>query len=217
MDQYKNQILDQQKLYYNSYLKVKDNPRYKKARKFILDNSYGNERILDIGCADGDFSACLVEKGFDCYGLEIMEDGIRKAREKKIKIIDGSFLDKFPFPDNHFDFVFAGEVIEHTFDDFFFLEEIYRILKPGGVLILTTPNLVSLGNRLLMLFGKLPRFAYNEFHYRIYNLNLVISKMRQVNFQIIGYNSSYVLISSLFNKFIGMVGEWLGSLVPKLG
>ena len=63
MDQYKNQILDQQKLYYNSYLKVKDNPRYKKARKFILDNSYGNERILDIGCADGDFSACLVEKG----------------------------------------------------------------------------------------------------------------------------------------------------------
>lgn len=52
--------------------------------------------------------------------------------------------------------MFALEIIEHLFDTESFLEEIYRVLKPNGILILSTPNITGLGCRLRCLFGKRP-------------------------------------------------------------
>jgi hypothetical protein len=97
------------------------------------------------------------------------------------------------------------------------LKEVHRILKPGGMLILTTPNLVSLGNRLLMLLGMMPRFAYAEFHYRIYNLKLIKSKLMRAGFNVKKVDSNYILISSYFNKYLGAIGEYFGSVVPSFG
>lgn len=62
-----------------------------------------------------------------------------------------------PMPDNTYDIVIAGEVVEHLFDTDKFAIEIYRILKPGGTLIISTPNLSSWYNRLRLLRGKAPR------------------------------------------------------------
>lgn len=211
-----NDVLDQQNKYYGSYLKIKNNPRYKKVWQYLKENNLKG-RILDIGCADGNFSETLAKKGYDCYGLEYLEEAIKDCTGKGIKVVQGSFLEKFPFEDNFFDLVFAGEVVEHTIDDLAFLGEINRVLKRGGILILTTPNLVSLGNRWLMLFGKLPRFAYSEFHYRIYTTVLIKNKIIKANFKIKKIDSNYVLISTFFNKSIGKIGEWLGSKLPNLG
>jgi len=108
-------------------------------------------------------------------------------------------------------------VIEHTTNDSRFLREINRIVKPGGLIILTIPNLVSLGNRLLILFGRLPRFAYAEFHYRIYTAGLIKNKMIKAGFKIKKIDSSYILISTFFNKYLGLFGERLGTFFPKLG
>ncbi len=58
--------------------------------------------------------------------------------------------------DNEFDIIFAGEIIEHLVETDSFLVNIHRIVKPGGQLILTTPNLASLGRRLLLLVGLNP-------------------------------------------------------------
>jgi len=213
-----NQILEHQSEFYSSYLKIKDNPRYKKIWKYIFKNYPDNKaKLLDIGCTNGDFSEKLVRLGFDCYGLEFMDEAIKESRLKGIEVIKASFLKKFPFRDKTFNVVFAGEVVEHTINDNKFLEELFRVLKPGGLLILTTPNLTSLGNRLLMLFGKLPRFAYSEFHYRIYNPTLIKSKIEHAGFQIKKFDSNYILISTFFNKFIGMIGEFIGSILPFFG
>jgi len=209
-------ILNQQHKYYESYLKIKNNPRYKKAWKFLKKN-YPGGKLLDIGCANGDFSGPLVKKGYDCYGLEYKDEAIKESAGKGIKVIRGSFLEKFPYKDNFFDIVFAGEVIEHTTNDSRFLREINRIVKPGGLIILTIPNLVSLGNRLLILFGRLPRFAYAEFHYRIYTAGLIKNKMIKAGFKIKKIDSSYILISTFFNKYLGLFGERLGTFFPKLG
>jgi len=62
-----------------------------------------------------------------------------------------------PFENNYFDFVFAGEIIEHLFDSRFFLKEVHRVLKINGYLILSTPNLARIDDRLKFLLGKTPR------------------------------------------------------------
>ena len=67
-----------------------------------------------------------------------------------------------PFRDSTFHCIFAGEVIEHVYDTDFLIEECYRVLKPGGSLILTTPNLVAFAWRMSMLFGKRPAIIHNR-------------------------------------------------------
>ncbi len=62
-----------------------------------------------------------------------------------------------PLPDNSYDLIVAGEIVEHLFDTDGFARELYRILKPGGTLIISTPNLASWYNRLRLLRGKVPR------------------------------------------------------------
>jgi SAM-dependent methyltransferase len=61
---------------------------------------------------------------------------------------------RLPVEDNSFDFIFCLEVIEHLTVTSYLIEEMYRLLKPGGYLIVTTPNLSRLGNRIKLMFGR---------------------------------------------------------------
>jgi SAM-dependent methyltransferase len=71
--------------------------------------------------------------------------------------------DVFPFPDGSFDLVLCSEVIEHLgLDPMFMLAEINRVLRPGGCLLLTTPNVVSTRNTLKAILGYSPSF-YSSF------------------------------------------------------
>jgi SAM-dependent methyltransferase len=63
-----------------------------------------------------------------------------------------------PYGDSEFDIVFAGEVIEHLADTDIFINEIKRVLKSGGKLVLTTPNVASLARRAMLLLGINPFF-----------------------------------------------------------
>jgi 2-polyprenyl-3-methyl-5-hydroxy-6-metoxy-1,4-benzoquinol methylase len=56
--------------------------------------------------------------------------------------------------DASYDVVFATEIIEHTLDPFYLLKEAFRLLKPGGLLVLTTPNQATLSHRLRLLSGR---------------------------------------------------------------
>lgn len=217
MKSYKQTILEQQEYYYDSYSKIENNPRFRKIWDYIANNCDPKGKVLDIGCANGIFSEILIKKGFNCFGLEITAQAIKEAEKKGLKVKKGSFLDEFPFKKNTFDIVFAGDTIEHTIDDGAFLKEIHRVLKNDGLMILTTANLVSLGNRFLILLGKLPRFVYSEFHYKTYTPDLLKSKIIKSCFKIQKFDSSYVIISMIFNKFIGRIGEWFGSRIPELG
>ena len=63
-----------------------------------------------------------------------------------------------PFEDGTFDAVFAGEIIEHLVDTGAFVAELRRVLAPGGIAVITTPNLAS-NNRARLLLGRYPRWA----------------------------------------------------------
>jgi len=62
----------------------------------------------------------------------------------------------FPFDDAYFDVVYCGEIIEHLFNPDHLLAEVYRVLKPQGIGIITTPNLAGWPSRLALLLGYQP-------------------------------------------------------------
>lgn len=131
--------------------------RHKKILKIFSKHKF--DRILDVGCGDGNFSVLLKEAcgAKDAYGIEISKKRVELANKKGVKAFQLDIdEDDFPFEDNSFDAVFAGEIIEHLFDSDHFLDEIYRVLNQKGIFVLTTPNLASLHNRIALLFGFQP-------------------------------------------------------------
>jgi ubiquinone/menaquinone biosynthesis C-methylase UbiE len=131
--------------------------RYRKVLEVF--SKYEFERILDVGCGDGNFSMLVGEacKTKEVYGIEISEKGVEMARKNGVKCYQLDVDEEaFPFEDNFFDAVTALEFIEHLFDPDHFLDEVYRVLKPKGIFVLSTPNLASIHNRIALLFGYQP-------------------------------------------------------------
>jgi methionine biosynthesis protein MetW len=141
--------------------------RQKKTLKIFSQQTLGKfdqiasqfERILDVGCGDGNFSVLLQEacKAKEVYGIDISDKGVESARKNGVNAFQLDIDEEnFPFEDDYFDAIFAGEVIEHLFDTDHFLDEVHRVLKPEGTFVLTTPNLAWWVNRLALLLGYQP-------------------------------------------------------------
>ena len=119
------------------------------------------QKILDLGCGTGDLIKLLKIKNSLVEGVEISRKAAKIGQRRGYKITIADLHKKFPYKNNSFDTITAGEIIEHIYDTDFFLEEIKRILKKNGTLIITTPNLATLGRRLMLLFGINPHIETN--------------------------------------------------------
>jgi ubiquinone/menaquinone biosynthesis C-methylase UbiE len=106
----------------------------------------GNSRGLDVGCGDGVLIYKVRKMGGQLFGLDKEPEGLRLA-ERKLEshgvfsdgLIEGSCYD-IPLETSSLDYVTAIELIEHLDDVDSFLEEIYRVLRPSGWFVCTTPN-----------------------------------------------------------------------------
>lgn len=132
-------------------------PRYREVSKLILKEKPG--KLLDVGCSSGFFSSRFIKKRWEVYGIDIAPNKIREAKKRGVIARTADLSKKLPYKGNTFDLIFAGEVIEHLVDTDFFLKEMNRILKIKGKLILTTPNLASLENRVRLFFGVYPAWV----------------------------------------------------------
>ncbi|MDI6743447.1 MAG: class I SAM-dependent methyltransferase [Smithella sp.] len=107
---------------------------------------------LDIGSGTGElvrlFKTRLKTRSFCCdYSNELM-----KLPGQPVDMVDLNVDKKLPYQDNMFDIVTATEVVEHLEDFRAILREIYRVLKPGGICVLTTPNILNINSRLRNLW-----------------------------------------------------------------
>ncbi|MBA7514951.1 2-methoxy-6-polyprenyl-1,4-benzoquinol methylase, mitochondrial [subsurface metagenome] len=144
------------------FLKRYDYNRYDVAEHLIDPG----ERILDIGCGNGNMLRKVKDRYQELYGVDIspsrIEEAIKITKDLcpsdilKIKFVEGNADSSLPFQDNYFDTIVCIAVIEHVYDIFFLVKEIYRTLKPGGYVIAEVPNIGYLKYRIQFLFGKLP-------------------------------------------------------------
>jgi SAM-dependent methyltransferase len=111
--------------------------------------------VCDLGCDDGRWTAELA-KGAAAkrvVGIEIVQQKARLARSAGIDVVVADLTRTLPFADRTFDLVHANQVIEHLADIDTFLAEIHRVLKPGGVAIVSTENGSSWHNIFAAIMG----------------------------------------------------------------
>jgi SAM-dependent methyltransferase len=131
-----------------------DLARAARVRTLLRDRPAG--RILDVGCYDGQFAAQVLDATHGVVGVDVSTDALQGARARGLHTVRAHLEAGLPFTDASFATVIAAEIIEHVFDTQRVVDELARVLAPGGWLVLTTPNLVALSGRAQLLLGRSP-------------------------------------------------------------
>ena len=126
---------------------------------------------LDIGCGSGEYLLRLQSIGWKCQGVEFNDKAVSICRSNGLKIFHGDLISA-NFGSESFDFVTAHHLIEHVPDPHELVSEISRITKPGGSVLIRTPNSESLGRSWFgtdWFANDVPRhiFLYSEKNLRI--------------------------------------------------
>jgi len=156
--------------------------------ELIKDNK--GDRVLDIGCQSGDLCHQLLQLGYEPYGIEIVKELINtaKARHPHIKYEFADCEKHIPFTDKFFDIVWAGDVIEHIRFTDVFVNEINRVLKPGGIFALSTPMHNKIKNVIISLCNFEKHFDPEFPHLRFYSMKSLASILKKRGFEIVSVN-----------------------------
>ncbi|MHB1644988.1 MAG: class I SAM-dependent methyltransferase [Candidatus Acididesulfobacter diazotrophicus] len=122
-------------------------PYYMFLRKTYIEQFLKKGKILDIGCGSGGFINSLSKNNWEIYGIEPNQTGFALSSailHKKINLYNKPLSD-CKFPDNYFDIITMWHVLEHIHKPNKELQEIKRVLKDNGILIIAVPNIKSFG------------------------------------------------------------------------
>lgn len=97
-------------------------------------------RALDIGCASGEYAAALQPLVRSVVGIDTSADRFAKSRPEVRTHLQVGYSEDLPFANESFDLILLNEVLEHVRDDAATLREAFRVLSPGGRLVLMSPN-----------------------------------------------------------------------------
>ena len=150
-------------------LAVTAQPRYDYVAAMLRKAQPAPAKVVELGAAPGDQIAQLARMGYDCVAVDIglaADEWAHASAGRMVRLLEDAGvslvswdLEQVPYPlgDESFDAVVMTEVYEHLRDyPIRALEEVHRILRPGGYLYFTTPNAAYLRSRLTLLRGKSP-------------------------------------------------------------
>ena len=110
--------------------------------------SAAGRRLLDVGCYTGIFVEIAAAAGWDAWGVDPSSWAVGEANKSGLQVVEGT-LKTAGFPDEFFDVITMWDVIEHVGDPAAELRETFRLLKPGGSLVVHTMDIDSLFARLM--------------------------------------------------------------------
>ena len=118
-------------------------------------------RLLDVGCASGDIAVELAIRGYRVHGIDFEPERLKRAQQLAEKLHQDVIFSQSSFDDfsqkDTFDGIILGEVLEHFSDPSAMLRKAQRLLVENGKMIITTPNMPSLNNRLkFFILGVFP-------------------------------------------------------------
>jgi ubiquinone/menaquinone biosynthesis C-methylase UbiE len=158
----------------------------------------GEFHSLDIGSGTGELIKLLLKQLNTKTSCCDYTDELMQLSDQKVDIVDLNKKKVLPYNDKTFDIVTATEVIEHLEDFRAIIREIYRVLKPGGVCVLSTPNIININSRLRNLWfgfaelmGPLPinnrRIESCAGHINPVSIFYIVHALYELNFKDVGF------------------------------
>ncbi|HMH16103.1 MAG TPA: class I SAM-dependent methyltransferase [Edaphobacter sp.] len=189
---------------YYAYQPVRKDSRLKTFAKKLLRTKIKTHdpvfprsgEFLDIGCGSGEYLHKMLAEGWSVRGVEPSTFGAAEGRQSGLDIFNGT-LHEAQFAANSFDYIRSNHSFEHVPNPVEMLDEIYRILKPGGKLFIGIPNAGSIPHR---IFSKYWWYLGAPVHTYSYTVPTISAIVQRSGFAIdrIYYNSNFVsLLGSL--------------------
>jgi len=205
---------------FNHKIKISDPNWHNDVNKIsFVKNFKSSGTLLDVGCGMGGFLNVARESGFTVTGIEISKYASDFVKSELEMMVYNTDLSTAGFRSESYDIVCMWDVIEHLHDPHKTLQEIYRILKPGGYLFISTGDTGSIWARITGYFWHLLTPPQHLFYFNKKNLNdLLVLKGFDVIKTI--YDGKCVTLEFIVFKLIEAVGpvfHFLKIIITKLG
>lgn len=181
----------------------------------IIESAYGKKpgRVLDIGSGYGFFLEEMKKRGWDAEGVELSETGRKHTQDQIDVTLHQHPLESICLSEGSFDVVTLFYVIEHLSDPISTLKEVYRILRPGGLILLRWPHSTPIV-RLLGPFSKKLDLYHTPFH--LYDFSprtsrklLGAASFEQIRTVVGGHTLSAIKLNRYASIITGVFAEFL--------
>jgi len=178
-------------------------------------------KLLDVGCSSGAFLNSARSLGFKTFGVEPAKQAANTAKQSGLNVVAGT-LEQAKYANNSFDAITLFEVIEHLKEPKLLMQEIYRVLKPGGILLISTGNSKSLTVRCLRNKWDYFSIGAHGGHISFFNPKSMAMLAKTVNLRIrsnVTINNRFAYranTSKITYRLLKIVSEALNPIVKRL-
>jgi 2-polyprenyl-3-methyl-5-hydroxy-6-metoxy-1,4-benzoquinol methylase len=181
------------------------------------------DRILDVGCATGYMASIIKrERDVEVVGIDVSPHALDQAADVVDETVCGNIENlEIPWPDNHFDVIICGDVLEHLFEPTDTLSRLRSLLPAEGRLLASVPNVAYWKLRLHHLAGRWKytgRGIMEWGHIRFFTQSSLQSLLRTSGYEVMGLRGWFPLFWKLKNSREGwalVVRHFLTSLMPR--